>query len=226
MKKTVKQRQTVRPTPPMRPDVGQVTNVTHRFVQHTGGHRTHAGEPGAGDIEYVPSRSRAPSDEDLGIFETAKVDKEEGSIGGDVIAGGVAYDSARLQLRSRGIWMEPRVGNETPEQLISKLLIALKDKRRAGSKKRAEIDELRKVDAEVRQRSGAADLGLGVPPGPGEISPRRARQAAAEALDSLNYTPDPVPRRRRRMALSDGTILTRARARAAAEEQLRNAGLI
>jgi hypothetical protein len=224
MKGSKKERAMMRERRLRAPTGDAITDVSHEFVRQRP-FFSHAGEPGSGDIDQGRFRSRGPKPDEEAEAEVSKVDRTSGSVGGDRLQGGVDYDRARMLLRGRGVYAEPRLGGESFEQLVAKVLIALKDKRRAGGKKGFEIEELRKLDAEIRQRSGVTDMSLGVPPGPGEISPRRARQAAAEALDSLSYTANPIPRKRRRMSMPGGGEITRKRARQCWQEQLRSSGI-
>jgi hypothetical protein len=212
MRKTMKQRRSMTPAY----GAGAET-VTHKYVKHQP-HRTHAGELGAGDVDQGRFRSRGSRPDESGEVEVEKKDVTSGSVGGQEVAGGLAYDRARLQLRSRGIFMVPRTGAETPEELISNLLIALQDKRKLDGRKPAQRADLAGWGAD---RSKANLRGWAAT----DMSLERSLEAAQEQMDAENYVPDPIPRRKR-MALSDGTVMTRARARQAAMEQLKNSGLI
>jgi hypothetical protein len=210
----------------MRPPVGDATaTVDHRYIKQRP-FFSHAGEPGAGDVDFVPSRSRGPRPDELGVFEVAKVDKEEGSIGGEQIAGGFAhYDQARLGLRKYGIFMPPRGGHEESDELIRYLAIALREKaeqtRRKNQTTRADLAGW-KPGQNMRALRGwnATDLSLSDDPDQAVL---RARAAAAEQIHNTR-------RRKHGLRMSRSAPhppgFTKARARECALEIARNCGLI
>jgi hypothetical protein len=201
-----------------------VETVSHKFIK-SGLHHSEATGVGPGDVDAGRARSRGSKPDELGATEAGKVDKTEGSVGGSVAAGEVAYyDQARLAMRRLGVFLPPRVNEETSE-LVKYLAVALREAAAADRRLHQTRDDLKAwkaVDKGVRRRSASYDMSLS---GNNGLTLGQSLDAAEEQLASLDLTPDPAPDRRSKLSLTGGGTITRKRAEAAWQEQLRSSGI-
>jgi hypothetical protein len=224
-------RQTMRPTPPMRPTVGDaVTPVRHPYLAQ-GPFYSRAGGEGAGEPDAGSARSRTSRPDEVGEGRVEKRQDTPGSRGGEQVAGGVAYSEARLRLRPLGVFMPVLSGTEDSDAMIRLLHQALVEAAASNRKKNQTRADLAGWSPGQNQRAlrgwAATDLSLG-----GGLSLDEAQDAALQQLDAAGMLGRPRlgKKTRLRMSRAAGTSapagFTKARARECALEQLRSAGLI